>query len=98
MPTRKPYASDLSDDEWEILLPLVPKAKPGGRPRAHQSRELLNAIFFYVLRGGCAWSLLPPRLLLTLADRLPLLQGLAYRRGTRERMHTALRERLRLLL
>ena len=79
MPTRNPYASDLSDDEWEILRPLVPKAKPGGRPRAHQSRELLNAIFFYVLRGGCAWSFLPPRLLLTLADRLPLLQGLAYR-------------------
>ena len=79
MPTRNPYASNLSDDEWEILLPLVPKAKPGGRPRAHQSRELLNAIFFYVLRGGCAWSLLPPRLLLTLADRLPLLQGVARR-------------------
>ena len=45
--------------EWEILRPLVPEAKPGGRPRAHESRELLNAIFFYVLRGGCAWRLLP---------------------------------------
>ena len=58
MPARRPYATDLSDDEWRILEPLVPKAKLGGRPRAHQTRELLNAIF-YVLRGGCAWRLLP---------------------------------------
>jgi Putative transposase of IS4/5 family (DUF4096) len=53
MPTRRPYSTDLSDEEWEILRPLVPEAKPGGRPRAHQTRELLNAIF-YVLRGGSA--------------------------------------------
>src|SRR5918995_4138089 len=58
MSTRSPYATDLCDDEWEILEPLVPTAKPGGRPRAHQTREILNAIF-YVLRGGCAWRLLP---------------------------------------
>ena len=58
MPTRRAYATDLSDDEWRILEPLVPKAKPGGRPRAHETRELLNAIF-YVLQGGCAWRLLP---------------------------------------
>ena len=58
MSTRRPYPTDLSDDEWRILEPLVPDAKPGGRPRAHKTRELLNAIF-YVLRGGCAWRLLP---------------------------------------
>jgi putative transposase len=58
MSTRSPYPTDLCDDEWEILEPLVPTAKPGGRPRAHQTREILNAIF-YVLRGGCAWRLLP---------------------------------------
>jgi transposase len=58
MPTRRSYSTDLSDEEWEILQPLVPDAKPGGRPRAHETRELLNAIF-YVLRGGCAWRLLP---------------------------------------
>ena len=56
MPTRRPYSTDLSDEEWEILEPLVPDAKPGGRPRAHETRELLNAIF-YVLRGGCPWRL-----------------------------------------
>jgi transposase len=58
MYARSPYATDLSDDEWRILEPLVPEAKPGGRPRVHATRELLNAIF-YVLRGGCAWRLLP---------------------------------------
>jgi putative transposase len=50
MSTRSPYPTDLCDDEWEILEPLVPRAKPGGRPRAHETREILNAIF-YVLRG-----------------------------------------------
>jgi putative transposase len=58
MSTRRPYPTDLSDDEWEILEPLIPETRPGGRPRAHRPRELLNAIF-YVLRGGCAWRLLP---------------------------------------
>jgi putative transposase len=55
---RRYYSTDLSDEEWEILKPLVPEAAPGGRPRVHQTRELLDAIF-YVVRGGCAWRLLP---------------------------------------
>jgi transposase len=58
MSTPSPYPTDLCDDEWEILEPLVPRAKPGGRPRAHETPEILNAIF-YVFRGGCAWRLLP---------------------------------------
>ena len=33
MPTRRPYSTDLSGEEWEILRPLVPEAKPGGRKR-----------------------------------------------------------------
>ena len=49
MSTRRSYPTDFSDDEWEILGPLIPEAKAGGRPRAHRPRELLNAIF-YVLR------------------------------------------------
>lgn len=56
--SRKSYPTDLTDAEWKILKPLVPEAKSGGRPRAHQTREILNAIF-YVVRGGCAWRLLP---------------------------------------
>jgi putative transposase len=96
MSTRSPYPTDLCDDEWEILEPLVPRAKPGGRPRAHQRREILNAIF-YVLRGGCAWRLLPHDFC------LPWQTAYHYFRtwrmdGTWEQIHTALRERLRRLL
>jgi transposase len=47
----KPYASDLSDAEWAILEPLIPPAKPGGRPRSVNMRQILNGIF-YVLRSG----------------------------------------------
>jgi putative transposase len=97
MSTRSPYPTDLCDDEWTILEPLVPRAKPGGRPRAHQTREILNAIFFYVLRGGCAWRLLPHDF------SLPWQTAYHYFRawrmdGTWEQIHTALRERLRRLL
>jgi putative transposase len=58
MLARKPYATDLSHEEWEILRTLVPAAKSGGRLRVHRTRELLNAIF-YIVRGGCVWRLLP---------------------------------------
>src|SRR6266699_6989382 len=54
----KPYASDLSDAQWAILEPLLPPAKPGGRPRSVNMRQILNGIF-YVLRSGGAWRLLP---------------------------------------
>src|SRR5215467_11240213 len=54
----QPYASDLSDAEWAILDPLIPKALPGGRPRTVNMRQILNGIF-YMLRSGCAWRLLP---------------------------------------
>jgi putative transposase len=55
---RKPYDTDLTDDEWRIIEPLVPPCKGGGRPRTTDVREVVNAIF-YVLRTGCAWRLLP---------------------------------------
>jgi putative transposase len=95
MRARRPYPTDLSDDVWEILKPLIPEAKPGGRPRVHHPRELLNAIF-YVLRGGCAWRLLPH-------DFLPWQTAYHYFRawrmdGTWERIHATLHERLRRLL
>jgi putative transposase len=53
-----PYPSDLSDQEWEILAPLIPPAKPGGRPRKWPMHTILNAIF-YVVRTGCQRRLLP---------------------------------------
>lgn len=58
MTSMKAYASDLSDQEWAILEPLIPSAKPGGRPRSVEMRQILNGIF-YMLRSGCAWRLLP---------------------------------------
>jgi putative transposase len=58
MTSMKAYASELSDQEWAILEPLIPQAKPGGRPRSVDIRQILNGIF-YLLRSGCAWRLLP---------------------------------------
>ena len=58
MNPRKPYPTDLSDHEWNVIRHLVPDAKPGGRPEKYPKREILNGIF-YMVRGGCAWRLLP---------------------------------------
>src|SRR5262245_55851564 len=54
---RKPYPSDLSDEQWAILEPLIP-VPTVGRPRTHDMREVLNAIF-YLNRSGCQGDLLP---------------------------------------
>src|SRR6516165_9737269 len=55
---RKPYPSDLTDEQWAILEPMLPPAKPGGHPRSTNERELLNALFYYV-REGCSLRALP---------------------------------------
>jgi putative transposase len=55
---RMPYPSDVTDEEWAYLEPLIPAAKPGGRPQEIKRREIVNAIL-YVLRSGCPWRLLP---------------------------------------
>jgi len=52
------YPSDLSDAEWALAEPAIPPAKRGGRRRAVNVREVLNAIF-YVLSTGCQWQALP---------------------------------------
>jgi putative transposase len=54
---RKPYPSDLTDDQWAIVEPLIP-VHPTGRPRTNDMREVLNAIF-YLVRSGCQWDMLP---------------------------------------
>jgi hypothetical protein len=48
------YPSDMTDGEWVRLEPLIPPAKPGGRPRETNMREAINAIL-YLLRTGCPW-------------------------------------------
>lgn len=53
-----PYPTELSDQEWAILAPLLPPAKPGGRPRSVKLRAILNGSF-PVLRSGGQWRLLP---------------------------------------
>jgi putative transposase len=51
--TREPYATDLTDEQWAVLEPLLPAEKPGGRPR-----EVMNTLL-YLNRTGCQWGLLP---------------------------------------
>ncbi len=52
------YPSDLTDAEWALVAPLIPPARPGGRKREVDVREVLNGIF-YVLSTGCQWRALP---------------------------------------
>ena len=55
---RKPYPSDLTNAQWKLIRPLLPAAKPGGRPRKYDPREVVNALL-YVNREGCTWRALP---------------------------------------
>jgi putative transposase len=55
---RKPYPTDLTDEQWQLIEPLLPPAKSGGRPRKTELREVLNALF-YLNRAGCQWRMLP---------------------------------------
>lgn len=58
---RKPYLSDLTDEQWEILQPLIP-VNHVGRPRKVDMREVINTIL-YLNRSGCQWDMLPHDLL-----------------------------------
>ena len=86
------YPSALSGEEWALLSPLIPAAKPGGRPRSVVMRRILNGLL-YVLRTGCAWRYLP-------AEYGPWPTVSYYLRrwrldGTWEQLHTQLRELVR---
>lgn len=59
---RKPYKTDLTDEQWSLVEPLVPPAKHGGRHREVNIREVLNTIF-YQNKTGCQWDMLPHDLL-----------------------------------
>ena len=93
-PKGKPqgYPSDLTEQEWEILEPLIPPAKPGGHPRTTDMREVINAIL-YLDRTGGQWRALPH-------DFPPWSTVWSYFRkwrndGTWKRIHTTLREQVR---
>ena len=55
---RKPYPTDLSDEQWKLLEPMLPPPEHFGRKRSVDLREIFNALL-YLLRSGCAWRLLP---------------------------------------
>jgi transposase len=54
----KRYPSDLTDEEWERLAPLMPMPGRRGRPREIAFREVINAVR-YLVRSGCGWRMLP---------------------------------------
>ncbi|MGH7930228.1 MAG: IS5 family transposase [Candidatus Binatia bacterium] len=60
--SRKPYPSDLTDEQWEQIAELIPNPRPGGRPRTVDMREVVNAVL-YLTRSGCQWDMLPHDLL-----------------------------------
>lgn len=55
---RKPYPTDLSDEQWKLLEPMLPPPERFGRKRSVDLREIFNALR-YILRSGGAWRLLP---------------------------------------
>jgi transposase len=52
------YPSDLTDDEWTLVEPLIPPGKTGGGQRRTNLREVVNALM-YVLSTGCQWRAIP---------------------------------------
>ena len=52
------YPSDLTDDEWSHIEPIIPPAKCGGRKRSVEPREIVNGLM-YVLSTGCQWRYVP---------------------------------------
>jgi transposase len=58
MEARQPYPTALNESEWQMLAPLIPAAKAGGRPEEYPKREIVNASL-YVLRTGGAWRCVP---------------------------------------
>ena len=90
--SRNLYPTDLTDEQWQQIAPLIPPARPGGRRRSVNMREVFNGIL-YLLRGGCSWRQLPH-------DLPPWGTVHYYHRrfrldGTWERIHDRLRERVR---
>src|SRR3712207_1840808 len=57
-PTRRPYPSDLTDQEWDLLAPLLASPERRGRPPRWPARRIADAVF-YLLRSGCSWRMLP---------------------------------------
>lgn len=92
MSQRQPYPTDLTDEQWALVEPLLPKATRGRKP-VHSRREMLNALL-YLTRTGCQWRMLPH-------DLPPWEAVYAFWRrlvaqGVLERLNDALRVQVRL--
>jgi putative transposase len=94
MNKRQKYPSDLTNEQWQLIRPLLPMRKLGkaGRPRTVEQRDLLDGIF-YILRSSCPWRMLPH-------DFPPwgTVSSQFYRwrkNGLWERIHDALRRKTR---
>ena len=81
------YDSDLTDNEWAEIAPLIPPAKPGGNKRSIDLREVVNGLM-YILSTGCQWRAIPKDLAArsTVYDYFDRWSW----DGTLERMHHAL--------
>ena len=90
---RKPYPTDLTDAQWELVEPHIPPERPGGRHRTAEMREVCDGIQ-YLVRTGCAWRSIPHDLPNWNTCRHYYDRFRAD--GTWERVHDALRERVRL--
>jgi len=86
------YPSDLSEDEWGIIRPLIPPSPPIGADRGIDIRKVVNGIL-YVNRSGCQWRMLPKEY-----EHWNTTYGY-FRRwrkdGTWQQIHDTLRERVR---
>ena len=86
------YPSDLTDDEWKLVEPLIPAGKPGGGKRTVMMHEVVNGLM-YILSTGCQWRAipkdLPPRS--TIYDYFDLWTY----DGTLDRIHHSLYEQCR---
>ena len=86
------YPSDLTDDEWRLVEPLIPPGKPGGGKRTVNMREVVNGLM-YILSTGCQWRAIPKDLppKSSVYDYFDLWTY----DGTLERIHHALYEQCR---
>src|SRR5689334_4538692 len=89
---RKPYPTDLTDQQWWLAEPIIPPQRPGGRHRSVDMREVVNALLYQV-RSGCQWRLIPhefphPSTVRHYYDRFR-------RDGTWQRLHDTLRAQVR---
>ena len=52
------YPSDLTDEEWALIAPVIPPAKRGGNKRTVNVRDVVNGLM-YILSTGCQWRAIP---------------------------------------